>query len=179
MKFLATTNTPGYLPMDDDPPTFDTAREAWAYLADERIRDEDAGIDAGAPDEGYSSIVNFMESIGNGTLSFEDGDYVGVASNGEGSIWGPSCPPKMYDLGLAYTVTAVEDETFEVNDLATVTIGGLIAAAADLWDPTVTPHGEYLRGQVETIANILDHDGFDHDAVKAQVEALIRAKVGA
>lgn len=113
MKYLATTNVPGYLPMDDDPPTFDTAREAWAYLADERIRDEDMGFDAvdaepDPEDGGYSSLVNTMESIGNGTLSFEEHDFVGIASTGEGTLWGPSCPPLMHDLGLNYTVTIVE-----------------------------------------------------------------------
>jgi hypothetical protein len=106
-KFLATTNTPGYLPMSDEPAVFDTAREAWAYLADERIRDEDSGFDAepDTADEGYSSIVNTMESLGNGTLSFEEHDLCGVASTGEGTIWGPSCPPQMHDLGLNYTVS--------------------------------------------------------------------------
>jgi len=39
--FVATVHVPGYMPMDDDPPVFDTASEAWAYLATERERDED------------------------------------------------------------------------------------------------------------------------------------------
>lgn len=69
-------------------------------------------------------------------------------------------------------------DTFEVNDLGTVSIGGLIATAADLWAGGDAPHGEYLRGQVETIADLLPHDGFDHDAVKAEVQRLILAKVG-
>jgi hypothetical protein len=114
MKFLATTNIPGYLPMDDDPPIFDTAREAWAYLANERIVDEDHGFDAlesepDADDGGYSSIVNTMESLGTGHLSFED-DLVGVCLDGTGTIWGPSCPPQMHDLGINYTVSVAEEE---------------------------------------------------------------------
>lgn len=103
-RYLATINVPGYMPMDDDPPTFDTAREAWAYLSDERIRDEDMDEDA----TGYSSIVNTMESLGNGALSFEEHDLCGVASDGTGTIWGLSCPEKMHDLGLNYTVSIVE-----------------------------------------------------------------------
>ena len=108
MKFLATINTPGYLPWDDDPPTFDTAREAWEYLADARREAEDSAFQPG-DDDGFSSIVNTMESLGNGTLSFEEHDLCGVASTGEGSIWGTT--PGYYgdhDLGLSYCVTVCE-----------------------------------------------------------------------
>lgn len=48
--YMATINTPGYLPEDDDPPVFDTASEAWTWLADERQTWE---IDM-EPDEHYS-----------------------------------------------------------------------------------------------------------------------------
>lgn len=34
-RYVATINVPGYLPMDDDPPVFDSAREAWQYLVGE------------------------------------------------------------------------------------------------------------------------------------------------
>lgn len=36
--FVATINGPGYQPMDDDPPLFGTALEAWQYLKNERAR---------------------------------------------------------------------------------------------------------------------------------------------
>jgi len=33
--FTVLENTPGYMPENDDPPTFDTQDEAWAYLVEE------------------------------------------------------------------------------------------------------------------------------------------------
>lgn len=43
--FHANTHQPGYLPMSDDVPTFDTAAEAWAFVADEMARDWDHEYD--------------------------------------------------------------------------------------------------------------------------------------
>lgn len=34
--YVATINTPGYLPVDDDPPTFEMIKDAWEWLATER-----------------------------------------------------------------------------------------------------------------------------------------------
>lgn len=105
MKYLATINTPGYLPWDDDPPTFDTPREAWAYLAEARIRAEDDLIWSVGEDDGYSGTVNTLESLSNGTLGFEEvGD-----GDGTGSVHGDT--PGYdgdHDLGLAYSVTVCE-----------------------------------------------------------------------
>lgn len=39
--YVATINTPGYLPENDEPDVFDTPGEAWAYLRDARERAED------------------------------------------------------------------------------------------------------------------------------------------
>lgn len=41
MMYVATINTPGYLPWDDDPPVFETIKDAWGYLAAHREREED------------------------------------------------------------------------------------------------------------------------------------------
>lgn len=40
-EYVATINVPGYLGMDDEPPTFETIKEAWEWLASERERGED------------------------------------------------------------------------------------------------------------------------------------------
>jgi hypothetical protein len=101
-RYLATINTPGYLPWDDDPPVFDTPREAWEYLADHRKRAEDDALDF----TGYSETANTLESLGDGTLSFEEvGD-----GDGTGSVHGLSTEEKMYDLGVNYSVTIAEEE---------------------------------------------------------------------
>ena len=105
-RYLATINTPGYLPMDDDPPTFDTPREAWTYLADERREAEDSAFQPG-DDANFTATVNMLESLGDGTLSFEEiGD-----GDGTGSVGGVT--PGYdggHDLGLVYSVTIVEEE---------------------------------------------------------------------
>ena len=41
LYYAAYINTPGYLP-DDGPVVFASAREAWDYLVDERIREEES-----------------------------------------------------------------------------------------------------------------------------------------
>lgn len=90
MGFLATINVPGYVPMDDDPPVFDTASEAWAYLADERSFGEDNGSD---PDDG-ATLHRLREYAVEGVGP----DVVHGGTPGyDGS----------HDLGLAYCVTAV------------------------------------------------------------------------
>lgn len=92
-KFIATVNVPGYLPMDDDPPVFDTAHAAWEYLAHERERAEDWAVDDGPFTGDYSKTVDDL-----------------LKANGTGVIYG-STPGYHgdHDLGLAYCVTLVED----------------------------------------------------------------------
>lgn len=83
MTFQAFINTPGYLPMDDETHVFDTAREAWAYLADMRERDEDDNDDAE-----YTSLIAEMR-----------------AEDKPGVMYGSR--PEFYskwDLSIAYTV---------------------------------------------------------------------------
>ena len=105
-RYIATINVPGYLPMDDDPPVFDTPGEAWEYLADERRDGEEQAFEPG-DDPGFSATVNILESLADGTLSFaEVGD-----GDGTGSVTGltPGYDGD-HDLGLAYTVSIAEEE---------------------------------------------------------------------
>jgi hypothetical protein len=88
MTYVATINVPGYLPMDDDPPEFDTAREAWEWLAQERqAAEEDADIPEWS--ETQSTLRLFADGspgtgVVYGTTPGYDGDH---------------------DLGLVYSVT--------------------------------------------------------------------------
>jgi len=63
-QYLATVNQPGYLPMDDDPPVFDTIPEAWAYLVGELDSDwtgeYDLDHDKEAVDARYVDAHTFM-----------------------------------------------------------------------------------------------------------------------
>lgn len=102
-KYLATINTPGYLPWDDDPPTFDTAREAWEYLAEARSRAEDDDLEKEG--QGYSETLNALEMLSMGSLDPE----FGVNDDGTGSVHGDT--PGYdgdHDLGLSYNVSEVE-----------------------------------------------------------------------
>jgi hypothetical protein len=96
-KYVATINMPGYLPMDDDPPIFDTAQEAWQYLADERERAEDETVDDGDA-RPYSLTVAAL-------LDLAESD-----SSGEGTVNGDTRGyDGDHDLGLAYSVSIVEE----------------------------------------------------------------------
>lgn len=108
-RYLATINTPGYLPdiNDDDPPMFETAQEAWAWLADERQREEDQ-YDS-YPE--YTDTYEVMRRLG-------EGEQPGIASedvigdDGVGTVYGES-PHRIGpdgcsdsdDLGVAYSVS--------------------------------------------------------------------------
>lgn len=87
--YLATVNVPGYLPLDDDPPAFDTPREAWEWLADERQRDEDQ----------FSGLFYHSPTINE------------LKSRSEvGTVYGPTPGhDSEQELGLAYCVTEVTD----------------------------------------------------------------------
>lgn len=81
--YVATINVPGYLPMDDDPPEFDTVREAWDWLLEEHERGGE-GFDV-APDP--MIVAEFEAMTGTGTLYTPTPGYDGD-----------------HDLGLAYSV---------------------------------------------------------------------------
>jgi hypothetical protein len=95
-RYVATINTPGYLPMDDDPPVFDTAAEAWAYLAEERERaeDEDESTDE------YSGTLTALRELADPRRELVPFTVYGDTPGYDGD----------HDLGLAYTVSIVEED---------------------------------------------------------------------
>lgn len=102
-KYLAVVNVPGYLPMADEPAEFDSARDAWEYLADERRRDED---DLG--DGEYSETVDALARQADAGWLVCDFERVGA-------VYGPTPGyDGSHDLGLSYSVT-VADEPEHVN----------------------------------------------------------------
>jgi hypothetical protein len=93
MRYIATMNTPGYLPQDDEPPVFDTAPEAWAYLAEERRHVED---EEGEGD--YSDVVNELDA-------YES------SGHGPDVVYGPTPGyTGRHDLGIAYSVTPASED---------------------------------------------------------------------
>lgn len=111
MTFTALINVPGYLPWSDDPPEFDTTREAWDYLATGRKEYEDETAQAASDAEavGYSATVNVLELLAQG--EFENAGDLGHNIDpiqGVGTVYGDT--PGYdgdHDLGLAYTVAEV------------------------------------------------------------------------
>jgi hypothetical protein len=96
MKYVATINTPGYLP-EGDAVVFDTAAEAWSYLADELRRTEDDMFEEG-DDDAFSETVDEL-------------DAKAQAGSGEGVVYGDTPGYKGdHDLGKAYCVSLVSDE---------------------------------------------------------------------
>ena len=61
MHFHVIVNQPGYLPMSDDLPRFETIEEAWVGLIDELDRDYDSDLDSSPQGiaERYSSAMAF------------------------------------------------------------------------------------------------------------------------
>lgn len=90
--FTAGSNTPGYLPTDDDPPTFDTAREAWQYLVGEveRLWDAFPGDAHGACLDAHTALHNIDQS--------QPGGFTTATPGYEGD----------HDLGTHWWVEAVE-----------------------------------------------------------------------
>lgn len=111
MGYLATINVPGYLPMDDEPPVFDTATEAWWHLYHERC-DAD-WLDVDLPAEGHDHNPYTLCPICSEVEDSETADELGrMAMTGEvGTVYGPTPGYQGdHDLGLAYSVTLTEDE---------------------------------------------------------------------
>lgn len=93
MTYTAYISVPGYLPQDDDPPTFESASEAWAYLADERMRDEDWAEPFTDDDGEYSDTFVELRDRAR-TTEILTGTIYGTTPGYDGD----------HDLGLAYTV---------------------------------------------------------------------------
>ena len=94
-QYVAIMNTPGYMPWsDDEPAVFDTASDAWTYLADERREQEDqaAMVSDAEADSPYSDTVNEL-------------DAEASANTGPGTVYGgtPGYDGD-HDLGIAYSV---------------------------------------------------------------------------
>jgi hypothetical protein len=104
-RYVATINTPGYLPIDDDPPVFDTAREAWWYLYEELIDEESNhpcplcygesthGISGDCDDDSEAA-----REIGQAARTDQTGTVYGPTPGYDGD----------HDLGLAYSVSIAE-----------------------------------------------------------------------
>ncbi len=99
MPYLATVATPGYLPTDDDPPTFDTPAEAWTYLAEER-----AEALAALENVGPDLRTRALWSAASDARRRDEGDPASC-----GTLIADHTPgyDGDHDLGVAYTVTEV------------------------------------------------------------------------
>lgn len=109
-KYVATVNVPGYPPTDDKSPTFDTAQEAWEYLADERRIAENELYDGGESD-GFSRTVHELERRSDDRWLVCDFERVGT-------VHGPTPGRGDHDLGLDYCVTEVSPLRAENRALA-------------------------------------------------------------
>src|SRR5688500_5165288 len=90
-RYLATMNTPGFLPWDDDRHLFDTAAGAWEYLIGRRNEAWNADDEAQGPDWA-------MHNMGGMAIGERCGTVYGSTPGYDGS----------HDLGIAYTVTKVK-----------------------------------------------------------------------
>lgn len=107
--FEATIHVPGFLPVDEEPPRFPTATDAWSYLAAERARAENLVN----PDGEYSITLVKLNLI-HGTCETGNAAAIvqlhGLRFDSTGSIIGPTpgCEPGVdLDGGLVYSVTKV------------------------------------------------------------------------
>jgi hypothetical protein len=79
--------------MDDDPPVFDSPRDAWSWLAERRRESEDFAVDVTGDGGPYSSTVDELDAYAS-------------SEHGPDTIYGDT--PGYdgdHDLGLAYSVT--------------------------------------------------------------------------
>lgn len=96
--YEAIINVPGYLPMADQPAIFDTAKEAWQYLADERERGlED--VEEISDDDVWHYLVAQATDVDDPGVGTAYGSTPGIDSE--------------HDLGLAYSVVVVEGHPWD------------------------------------------------------------------
>lgn len=109
MPYVATINVPGYLPTDDDPPMFETAEEAWSYLADEHVHAEDEAEPAAEEAGTYvlRDVGPFFDAHGNHRTD-----------EGTAYLPTPGRHNDPHDLGLAYCVTYIpgNDDTLTLAE---------------------------------------------------------------
>jgi hypothetical protein len=99
-SYVAVVSTPGYLP-ESEPVEFDTAAEAWAYLAEERKRAEDENPDWSDHDCPFPQDCDYSDTYAE-LLGM--GDEVGSVSGETPGYEGD------HDLGLAYSVEVAETD---------------------------------------------------------------------
>ena len=61
MRYLALIKRVGFFPIIYNPPEFDSAHEAWGYLADQRAAQEDS---AETPGDEYSATYHTLAALG-------------------------------------------------------------------------------------------------------------------
>ena len=92
-RYVATINTPGYLPTDDDPPVFDTAREAWEYLESEFRGSM----------ETLAFYTEIQMAVADEFIRFQTAGAIGSVFTTTPGYDGD------HDLGLSYSVSEVEE----------------------------------------------------------------------
>lgn len=140
MQFIAIINIPGYLSMADEPDLFDTAAEAWDYLAAERRDSEDEYEEWR---ESYSETVLQLEA-NSMRLMADNTPY-----NFTGTVYGQTPgSDSEHDLGLAYSVDYYEGEFPECKHLhAKATCGICGKSWCDACDPTPSALCHYCHGR--------------------------------
>lgn len=105
MRYIATINGPGYLPTDGEMAVFNTAQEAWEWLASERKRQEDDV--PSVHDCVYSDDYGVLRALGDGDTDPLGIDPSGFGSDLTGTVYGvtPGYDGD-HDPGLAYHVFA-------------------------------------------------------------------------
>lgn len=110
--YVATINVPGYLPMDDEPPTFDTAAEAWWHLYHERCDGDWLDFvepEGAVHDHNPYTLCPTCSDVEDSETADDLGRM--AVANEVGTIYGPTPGYQGdHDLGLAYCVTEIEEE---------------------------------------------------------------------
>lgn len=119
MRYVATINTPGYLPMSDEPAEFSTAAEAWWWLYHERCdheRDNPCDLCDDTMSHGPSGDCDDDTETGQALAKMARWAGGGMVTDSEavGTVYGPTPGYRGdHDLGLAYTVAEAEIHSSE------------------------------------------------------------------
>lgn len=118
-RYVATINTPGYLPDADEPAVFDTAKEAWWYLYHERCDAErDAPCDLCGDTMTHGPMGDCDDDSETGHELSKRARHAGSGLvcdfEAVGTVYGPtpgySVTGTGHDLGIAYSVSTTEDD---------------------------------------------------------------------
>jgi hypothetical protein len=113
MKYVAIINVLGYLPTEDEPPVFDTAAEAWDYLATIRREHEDDAAAAVYLRDGRTTCCSRNAVYCDCARQYSDTvdklGAMGAAGTKNGTVYGDTpWYEGDHDLGLAYSVQVAE-----------------------------------------------------------------------